>query len=200
MNRNEYLEELKNRLNGLPEEDVDEYLSFYSEIIDDRIEEGLSEEEAVAQTGGIDETVSGILGEYPLSGIMKARMKRGRRLKPLEILLIILGAPLGLPLLCVAFSMILAFFAVIFSIVLSLWVIDAAVAASALGGIASAVLFIVKGDVIQGIFMAGASLACAGLSILMFFVCKGVSRVTLILLKKFGLRVKTFFVGKEKKQ
>ena len=197
MNRKEYLDELRYRLSGLPEKDVDEYLGFYSEMIDDRIEEGLSEEEAVARTGSIDETVSGILDDYPLTDIVKARIKHKRRLTPLEILLIVLGAPLWIPLLCAVFSIIIAFLIIIFSVVFTLWAIDAALVVSALGGFASAVLFIVKGDILQGIFTAGASLVCAGMSILMFFACRAVSRVTLVLLRKFA---RIFFAGKENKQ
>ncbi|MBR5538496.1 MAG: hypothetical protein IKU61_01205 [Clostridia bacterium] len=47
MNKQEFLEELRKGLSGLPKEDVRERLNFYGEIIDDRIEEGLTEEEAV---------------------------------------------------------------------------------------------------------------------------------------------------------
>ena len=42
MTKNEFLEQLRRGLSGLPMEDIDERLNFYSEMIDDRIEEGLS--------------------------------------------------------------------------------------------------------------------------------------------------------------
>ena len=48
MNKTEFLNELKDGLSGLPREDVEERLSFYGEMIDDRVEEGMTEEEAVA--------------------------------------------------------------------------------------------------------------------------------------------------------
>ena len=47
MTKIKFLIELHNRLSGLPKDDVEERLSFYSEMIEDRIEDGLSEEEAV---------------------------------------------------------------------------------------------------------------------------------------------------------
>ena len=49
MSKTEFLTELKKALEGLPEEDIEKSLEYYSEMIDDRIEDGLSEEEAVAE-------------------------------------------------------------------------------------------------------------------------------------------------------
>ena len=45
MTKKEFLSGLRKKLSGLPQEDSEERLNFYSEIIDDRVEEGLSEEE-----------------------------------------------------------------------------------------------------------------------------------------------------------
>lgn len=49
MNKQEFLDRLKVSLSELPPEELEERLNFYREIIDDRMEEGLSEEQAVAQ-------------------------------------------------------------------------------------------------------------------------------------------------------
>ena len=51
MTKLEFLESLEKGLSGLPKNDIDERIAFYSEIIDDRIEEGLSEEDAVSKIG-----------------------------------------------------------------------------------------------------------------------------------------------------
>lgn len=58
MNKQEFLKELRGRLAGLPEEDIDERLTFYGEMIEDRMEEGLSEAEAVSAIGSVDEIVT----------------------------------------------------------------------------------------------------------------------------------------------
>lgn len=55
MSKEEFLAQLRRGLAGLPQEDVEERLTFYSETIDDRIEEGLTEEAAVADVGDVDE-------------------------------------------------------------------------------------------------------------------------------------------------
>ena len=71
MNKQTFLSELRSRLSGLPQEDIDGHIGLYEEMIDDRIEEGLPEEEAVADVGSIDEIVTQILADYPLSKLVK---------------------------------------------------------------------------------------------------------------------------------
>ena len=39
MNKQEFLAELRKRLSGLPQADIEERIVFYSEMIDDRTEE-----------------------------------------------------------------------------------------------------------------------------------------------------------------
>ena len=65
---------LQDRLSGLPQDDVEERLNFYSEMIDDRIEDGLSGEEAVAEIGLVEEIVAQIKADIPLSKFMKEKM------------------------------------------------------------------------------------------------------------------------------
>lgn len=61
MTKQEFLAELRRGLSGLPQNDIEERLNFYSEMIDDRMEEGLSEQEAVDGIGSVDSVVSQIL-------------------------------------------------------------------------------------------------------------------------------------------
>lgn len=42
MLKEEFLAQLRGGLAGLPQEDLEERLAFYSELLDDRMEEGLS--------------------------------------------------------------------------------------------------------------------------------------------------------------
>ena len=51
MNKREFLDALRHGLYGLPQDDIEERLGFYAEMIDDRMAEGLSETEAVADLG-----------------------------------------------------------------------------------------------------------------------------------------------------
>lgn len=57
MRKFEFLEELKHRLSKLSDCEIEKTASFYAECIDDRIEEGMTEEEAVCALGSIDSIV-----------------------------------------------------------------------------------------------------------------------------------------------
>ena len=89
MTKQEFLVDLGLGLSCLPQEDAEERLSFYSEMIDDRIEEGLSEEEAVREMGAVDGIVSQIVAEVPLSKLVKKKIKPKRRLRAWEIVLLV---------------------------------------------------------------------------------------------------------------
>ena len=65
MTKQEFLRELWNRLTELPQEDVEKSLDYYSEMIDDRVEDGLTEEEAVAEIGTAEEVAAQLIAELP---------------------------------------------------------------------------------------------------------------------------------------
>ena len=65
MNKQEFLKNLRSSLSNLPQEEIEERIIFYSEMIDDRIEEGLSEEEAVSAVSTVDETLTQSTNEQP---------------------------------------------------------------------------------------------------------------------------------------
>jgi len=57
MRKEEFLTALRAGLTGLLPEGVEKLLEFCSEMIDDRMEDGLTEEEAVAAAGSLDELI-----------------------------------------------------------------------------------------------------------------------------------------------
>ena len=73
MTKLKFLLTLKDSLSGLPKDELEERLHFYSEIIDDRMEEGCSDEEAVLAIGSVDEIVMQVAGDIPLKKIAKDR-------------------------------------------------------------------------------------------------------------------------------
>ena len=74
MNKQAFMANLRARLSGLPKQDVEERLSFYSEMIDDRMEDGLSEEDAVLQTGSVEAIAAQIIADIPLTKIAKDKI------------------------------------------------------------------------------------------------------------------------------
>ena len=73
MTKAEFIEQLRKKLTEIPVCGIEERLDFFSEIIDDRIEEGFSEEQAVASIGSVDEVTMQILSEVPLGKIIQKK-------------------------------------------------------------------------------------------------------------------------------
>ena len=197
MSKQEFLAELKARLSGLPQSDIEERLTFFGEMIDDRIEEGLAEEEAVSEIGTVDEVVSQIVAETPLTKLVKERVKPRRTLRAWEIVLLVLGSPIWLSVLIAVFAVIFAVYVAIWSVIISLWAILASLAVSSLAAVAAALVFAFNGNCLTGAAMFGAGIFCAGLTILLFFGCKAATKGVLLLTKNIALGIKSLLVGKE---
>lgn len=88
---------------------MEERLMFYSGLLDDQMEEGLSEEEAVAAAGPVEEIVRQTISDTPLTKIVKERIRPKRRLHAGELVLLVLGAPIRLPLGFAAIAVFLRF-------------------------------------------------------------------------------------------
>lgn len=198
MNKTEFLLELTEKLSPLPWEEIEDRWDYYSEMIDDRMEEGLTEEEAVAEMGPVEEIAAQIVSDIPLSRLVKEKIKPKKRLAAWEVILLVLGSPLWLSLLIAAFAVILSLYVVLWSVMISLWAVFVALAASALGCIAAGVLFSVTGNRLAGFAAIGGGLVCAGASIFLFFGCKAATKGIFLLTKKIPLGIKRCFIGKEK--
>ena len=198
MNKEMFLARLEMELYGLPKDDIAERLAFYSEMIDDRIEEGLTEEEAVAGIGPIEDIVSQTISEIPLTKLVKEKIKPERSLKGWELALIIIGFPLWFPLLIAGLAIVFSFYVVIWSVVISLWAAVVSVGASALFGTVVSVVQFVNGRAVPALALLGMSLAAAGLAILMFFACIGLTKGAAKLTGKIALGIKSMFIKKEK--
>jgi uncharacterized membrane protein len=114
MTKKEFLSRLRRRLRRLPTAELRERIGFYSEIIDDKIEEGLSEAEAVAEAGNIDEIADQIsedIADASDGG------KQRREVSAWQIVLLIVGSPVWLPIL-------ISVFVVIWSVVLAIWAVE----------------------------------------------------------------------------
>lgn len=197
MNKQEFLAELRKELHGLPQNDIEERLTFYNEMIDDRMEEGLTEDAAVSEIGTVNEVVSQIVTETPLSKIVKEKVRPKRTLRVWEIILLALGSPIWLSLLIAALAVIFAVYVTAWSVIVALWASELALAVSSIGSILSAVIFAFQVNGIVAIAVLGAGIAFAGLSIFLFFGCKETTKGILFLTKKMILGIKSLFIGKE---
>ncbi|MGI6072917.1 MAG: DUF1700 domain-containing protein [Lachnospiraceae bacterium] len=197
MNKEVFLNELRKKLSGLPQEDIDERISFYREMIDDRIEDGIPEEDAIAEIGTVDSVKEQIMSEIPLAKLVKEKVKPKRSLKAWEIVLLVIGSPVWIPLIIVAVAIILVVYIIIWLAVVCVYAVELLLAILAIAGFAGIVIYLKAGNPAGALFSFGAGAACAGLTILFFFACIWLTKAVLKLTGRMFLGIKSSFVGKE---
>ena len=120
MNKTQFCALLENKLKPyLSPKEMYKTLNFFEEMIDDRIDEGLSEEEAVSQLGDIDIIVDQILDEH---NIGKKQTKLVWRFIPRELgfINIVLLFPAWITIFSLVASLFIVILSIIFSIVFSI--------------------------------------------------------------------------------
>ena len=197
MTKYDFLDLLKQKLSGLPEDDMNERLTFYGEMIDDRMEEGLTEEEAVAAIGDAEDIVSQILEDTPLTKLVKQKMKPGRKRKTWETVLLVLGFPVWFSLLAAAFVVVFSLYVSLWSIIISLWACVASLGACSAGGVISGGVLACNGNVPTGIAIIGAGVVCAGLFILFLYGTRKATDGMVLLTRKLALAIKRSFMKVE---
>ncbi len=209
MTKQQFLDMLKKRWSVLPKQELTERLIFYSEMIDDRIEEGFSEEEAVASVGTVDEIVVQTLTENSYNEPLKEKKKPKKQLKSWQTVLFWVGSPIWFSLavagLAVVFSLAVAGLAVAFSlylvtwaVIVSFWAVFGAMIGCAFAGVVSAIILTCTGAPMTGVVMLAAGLVCGGLSVFLFYGCKGALQSAIWLTKKIPSWLKNGFKKKEK--
>ena len=120
MNKTQFCALLGNKLKPyLSPKEMYKTLNFFEEMIDDRIDEGLSEEEAVSQLGDINIIVDQILDEH---NIGKKQTKLVWRFIPRELgfINIVLLFPAWITIFSLVASLFIVILSIIFSIVFSI--------------------------------------------------------------------------------
>ncbi len=120
MNKTQFCALLGNKLKPyLTPKEMYKTLNFFEEMIDDRIDEGLSEEEAVSQLGDINIIVDQILDEH---NIGKKQTKLVWRFIPRELgfINIVLLFPAWITIFSLVASLFIVILSIIFSIVFSI--------------------------------------------------------------------------------
>ena len=232
MNKHEFLAALRRELTALPHDELTEQLNFYNEMIDDRMEEGMTEEQAVSGIGTVHAVSAQILSNAnvptPLTPSApdpiapdptakeeeptaepaprnkdqqqdtenRSESKEGMRWW--VILLLVLGAPLWIPLVVAVASVVLSLYVTLWAVAGSLWAIPACLAACALTGCLGTIPLLFSGKWIAALLWCGIGLASAGLAIFAVFGCaaatKGAAQLT-----KLGCKgIKALFNSRRK--
>lgn len=120
MTKAEYLERLRAALEQMPPEEREAQLAYYEELLNDMTEDGMSEEQATGQLGAPETVAAEMLAEMPMATLVKNRVQAKGSPSALTVVLLVLGAPLWLPLLIAAF-------AVVLSLLITLWAVGLSV-------------------------------------------------------------------------
>jgi len=197
MTKQVFLAELRKKLRGLPERDIEDRLTFYDEMIDDRKEEGLSEAEAVAAIGSIDQIARQAIADTPLIKIAQERIRPKRSLKAWEITLLAVGSPVWLSLAIAAVAVLCAVYVSLWSVVAALWAAFGAFAVGSVASVPVCVIFIAGGSGASGVALLAAGMVCAGFAILTFYGCMATTKGIIKLTKAIAVWVKMLVIKKE---
>ena len=125
MTKREFIDELRKKLSGLPAADVEERLSFYGEMIDDRMEEGLSEAAAVEAMGSVDDAAMRIISEAPALSVAAKEEAQGQtEWSTARSVLVIATAPIWFTLLLALFVVVFSLYIAAWAVVIALWVVE----------------------------------------------------------------------------
>lgn len=192
MNKNDFLNALTAALAGLPQEERQKTLDYYSEIIDDAIEDGKDEQTVIAGLGSINEIAEDVINSTPISRFVKEDIRK-RSISIPVIILLIIGSPVWLPLLLAFFSAAFSLYLTIWSVIAVLFVIFAALALSGAAMlIASPFLLFVRP--LKAMLSFGSALFCLGLSVFMFYLSVLSAKITIKLTVFTARSIKNIFI------
>lgn len=186
MTKDEFLKRLGELLACLPEDQVRESQEFYAEAIDDRMEDGMSEQEAVAAMGTPGAAAEAILDDLP--AVPRAIAKTRRRSTVLLWALVILGSPVWLALGIGFLAVAVCVYVCIWILALCVWIVAIVLGAmSPVVGVL-AVDGLIIGNAPFALAMAGAALGLLGAALLVgagaWLVSKQIARLSALWVKK----------------
>lgn len=197
MNKHEFLLKLSQKLADLTQEDIDKSLDYYSEIIDDSVEDGQSEDEAVEALGSLDEIASQILSDSTVTKKPQPLQPKKQGFAALAIILIILGFPLWFPIVSTIFSLVLTAYVIIWTMVVVLYAIVFAFAATSAAGFVMFTHSLITGDIISAFIFLGAALAFVGITILSVLFANLIAKLIIKLSKWIFCQIKKCFTKKK---
>ena len=200
MTKLEFLAALAGRLSLLSQEERQKSIDFYSEMIDDRLEEGMSEDEAVASLEPVEVIAREILCDQPLADLLRARTSVSagtKRHSVLQTILLILGFPIWFPLLLTGVILVLCVYLVIWCLIISVYAVVAALGLSALTAVVTGFVFIASHPA-SCLLCIGAGAVLAGLCVFAFIGSRALSLWLIQWTVRLGRWVKSLLVRKER--
>ncbi len=201
MTKEEFLTELRISLVEAGVSPVQDIIDYYDESICDRIDSGMSEEEAVAQLGTIEEIVKNHVADMPMASVVKYRIKESHSKAKengkgiLWVILAVLGSPVWLPIMLAMAIVMLVLYAASWVVTGAFFAVDFALAAAALGSMVGLFRAFFTGmKLVSSLAGIGFVLIFAGASILMWKPVLKLAKVLVSHVKRMFKRIKLLFV------
>ena len=197
MNKEQFIRVFRKKLRGMPREEIAKTVSYYEEMIADKIEGGMSEQEAVASLGNLDELARSARGAE--SETAEKQPRTHETPAPWVMVLLILGSPIWIGIGAGIFGILVGFWATLFSLVVALFAVVAGlligfyavvfsldvtffalIAGSFAGGIAELTksVFIIGQGKWQVFISAGVGILLVGIGILLVLLIEPVTKIT----------------------
>ena len=192
MNKQDFLTKLEHALAGIPHSERQKTIDYYREYIEDCIEDGAGEEETVNSLESVEVIAEKIINETPIRKFVSESVK-SKKYGYLKIVLIIMGAPVWVPLLIALFSVVVSLYLSAWSVIFSLFATSLGLTVGGIGGALLSFVFIGK-NVLSTLFMLGAGLICAGIGILIFVLAIEFSKLFVEFTKQTVRGIKSVFI------
>ena len=195
MTKNDFLSELYRRLSTIPSEDRASSIEYYSEMINDKIEDGIPEPYAVAMLGDIDDIVNQIISDIPLHKLIKEKIAKPRSASVWRIILTSFGfLVIGIPIIACLFTVALSLVIGVWSIAISMFAAVIALTVSGACGIAGFFVLLVLNSPAKAFLLLGTSLTSLGLVLPVFHLAMYCSKLAVLVVKGIILLVKKSFL------
>ena len=205
MNKLEFINGLGSRLDPIPRDEIQTILDYYVESVADRMEDGMTEEEAIESFGDLDQLAANILVEQgylapprapepvsapttELPNLQSAPTTELPTLQPAAkpepkkrfpwwaIVLLVLGSPIWLSLGIAAAAVVLTVYIVVLALLFSLWCIAVSFTAAGIAGAVLSFFAPFTPDTFAiRLLSCGACLVLVGIGILLLPVCRAAS-------------------------
>ena len=193
MNRYDFFDKLTKALSGIPKEEVKKTIDYYSEIIDDAVEDGEVEETVIERLGNIDDIADKIISETPEDKI-EGKNSENKKMSTVVIILLIVGFPIWFPILIAVFAVAFSLYAALWSIILALFSVTLGLGASSLVLIA-VVPFVIIDRPLAALCAFGEVLVSAGLAVFMFYLSVWSAKMAIRFTKFLAKKIKGIFIN-----
>lgn len=194
MNKTEFIDTLRRALGKLPSYEVEQSIAFYTEMIDDRMEDGMSEQEAVAALGSVNVIAAQIIAETP--PIPKAIAKANTGSRTLNIVLLAVFSPIWVPLALGLAMAALGVYLSIWMVIVALWMTVGILLLCGPIGIVGFVWCLSTGYPLTASWLLGCGMAATGLGLFAWFGVLAASKGLVQLTHSFARWIKGLFVKK----